>query len=225
MRELTIKVYWGSLGDHLLHSHLPRLAKERFGYEKVFISNKSNYYNPNVRHFVWELNPYVDGFNDEDHEHPEFTKLPDDMNLLDAVAAFYQILPEDTRYHEPEAYYVPNELPELREAVIFEPNHHNPSGIPTEKETEEYFVRNGIVRTHDMKSLYGNPYCSGRPKLEANDLFALSDIIFSCKQFYCYMSGVATLAAAIKKPCTVLYVDGIASRFRHSKLHNYVKVI
>jgi len=27
IKELVIKVPWGGLGDHLLHSHLPKIAK------------------------------------------------------------------------------------------------------------------------------------------------------------------------------------------------------
>ena len=224
MKSLTIKVQWGSLGDHLLHSPLPRLAKEVYGYNEVFISNKSDYYNPQIKRFVWELNPYVDGFNDEDHEHPLFTALPSDMNILDAVAHFYGFEDDGFRFREPEVYYTPKHIPSLSNAIIFESNHHNPNGIPTMQQTESYFQNNGIRTTHDMAPLYQNPYVTNRPKVVADGLEDLCDVIHSCKRFYCYMSGVATLAAALGKSCTILYVDGIASRFRHSKLHRYEKI-
>jgi hypothetical protein len=224
MKTLTLKMQWGSLGDHLLHSPIPRLAKEVHGYDRVLISNLSNFYSPQTKQFVWGRNPYIDGFNDEDHEHPTFTILPEGMNILDAVVDFYGLPDDGLRFREPEIYYTPKEIPELYDAVIFEPNHNSPHGIPTTVQTEEYFEANNIEITYDMKPLNGNRFASGRPMIEAETLEILSDVIHSCKAFYCYTSGVATLAAALGKPCTVLYVDGISSRFHHSKLHNYVRL-
>ncbi len=52
MKELLIKIRWGGLGDHLFHSHLPRLAKEVYGYDKVWVSQRSNYNHPNTKRLV-----------------------------------------------------------------------------------------------------------------------------------------------------------------------------
>ena len=87
MKSLVIKIFWGGLGDHLLHSPIPRIAKEK-GYDKVFISNKSIYRNPQTKKLVWEYNPYVDGFCEEDHEHPQFSSVHPNENIIDAHVSF-----------------------------------------------------------------------------------------------------------------------------------------
>lgn len=215
--ELTIKIYYGGLGDHLLHSHLPKIAKEKFGYDKVFISNKSNYNNPNTKRLVWEYNPYIDGFNDNDHGYPTFGGVVEGKNILDAVADFYG-LSTDLRYIEPEVYYKPKLIPELKDAIIFEPNHGNNYGIPTYEQTMDYLKDKNI--THEMK----HPTNKSTNIIIAPTQEELCDVIYSCKEFYCYTSGVATLSAALGKPITVLYIKGINPMFHHSKLHKYVEL-
>jgi hypothetical protein len=223
MKSLTIKVRYGALGDHLLHSHLPRLAKQKFGYDEVRISNKSDYLNIAVKHLVWELNPYVDGFTDEDHEHPVFGYVPGGTNMLDVVAMHYG-LDDGSRFQEPEIYYEPKKIPELSGAVIYEPNHKNMHGIPSGEQIERYFATCPIARTHQMAPIYGQPPIPGLPVVEAPSLEKLCDVIYSCMGFCCLVSGVATLAAALGKPATVLYVDGINPMFFHSLRNTYQRI-
>ena len=223
MKTLTIKIYYGGLGDHLLHSHLPKLAKQKFEYDKVFISNYSNYNNPNTKMLVWEYNPFIDGFNNEDHDYPKFGSVPPGANILDGVSMFYG-LDDGERYREPEIYYRPRIIPEMLNAVVFEPNHSNAYGIPTIEQYEEYFKMNNINITHQMKLLHGSTK-SIRTEITPSGLEELCDVIYSCKLLYCFTSGIATLSAALCKPTTVLFVDGINLMFHHSKLHTYIKVI
>ncbi len=224
MKTLTIQVFYPSLGDHLLHSHLPRCAKESGEYDKVFISNHSNYADLNIRRLVWEYNPYIDGFNDIRHPYPTFVHVREGWNLLDEVLDYYNLPDDGCRFREPEVYYQPKDIVELKNTIIFEPNHKNPFGIPTHEQTNRFFSDNKIALDYCMSPLYKEIFPSSIPKLNANTLEELCDVIHSCKHMYCYTSGVVTLAAALGKPVTVLYVDGIDSRFHHSKLHEYVKL-
>jgi hypothetical protein len=220
---LVIKVKWGGLGDHLLHSPLPRLAKV-CGFDKVLISNHSDYANPAVKHFLWESSVFVDGFTDEDHDYPQFGSVPDGKNMLDVVKDFYQLPEDGKRFREPEIPYRPKTIPELKEAVVYEPNHKNAYGIPSQEQIERYFAENGIVRTHQLAPIYGQPAIPGISIINAPSLEQLCDVIYSCKAFYCLVSGVATLAAAVGKPTTVLHVDGINPMFLHSKMHMYTRI-
>lgn len=220
MKELTIKIFYGGLGDHLLHSPLPRIAKQIHGFDKVFISNLSNYNNPVTKKLVWENNPFVDGFNNEDSDYPKFGSIPNDKNILDVVADFFK-LSSDARFLEPEIYYKPKVLSKYQNAIIFEPNHSNAYGIPSIKQIKSYFVNIGL--THQMKSLKGH-YPQLAEMLITKSLNHFCDIICSCKEFYCFTSGAATLAAALSKPTTVLFVDGINPMFHHSKLHTYERL-
>ena len=62
---------------------------------------------------------------------------------------------------------------------------------------------------------------AGLIEIQADNLEYFCDIIFSCKAFYCLVSGPATLAAAIRKPAVVFYDNSINSMFLHSKLNSY----
>jgi hypothetical protein len=224
MKKLVIKVKWGGLGDHLLHSPIPRIAKQKHGYDSILISNHSDYLNPNTKRLVWEYNPFVDGFTDEDHDYPQFGSVPDGKNIIDAVIDFYGLPDDGERHREPEIYYKPITLPEFADTSIFEPNHGNAYGIPSAETIEKYFRDNHINITYQMKPRYQNKPVPNLPIIEADVLERFCDVIHSCKAFYCLMSGVATLVAALHKSATVLYTDGILPMFLHSKLHNYVKL-
>jgi len=225
MKKLILKIYWGGLGDHLLYSPIPRLAKQKYGYDKVFISNKSSYRNPEVKSLVWELNPYVDGFSNEDADYPKFAKVSSGSNILDEVAVFYGLHDERTKLNEPEIYYEATNFQELNTANIFEPNTINRSGVPDISLVEEYFKNNNIDITHQMGHLFDSmPALENVPILAATTLQTFCDIVTSCKHMYCFTTGAATLAAALKKPTTVLYTSGVKPMFHHSKLHSYIKI-
>ena len=224
MKELVIKIKYGGLGDHLLHSHLPRIAKQSGQYDKVFISTHSDYRSTEVKKFVWERNPFVDRFCDVDVPTPQFGAVEKGMNILDKVMLFYN-LDDGIRFHETEIYYKPKIISYLKDAVIFDPNFVSSCGHPSGKMVEDYFEKNGIVITHQMKTL-GNQSsmidCSQRIFSESLEHFC--DILNSCKSIYCLATGMAPLAAAINKPATVLFVDGALSMFYYSQLHKYIKV-
>ena len=224
MKELVLKIKWGGLGDHLLYSPIPRVAKQIHGYDKVFISNQSDYLNPNTKRLVWEYNPYVDGFSDEDRPYPAFGTVPKGKNLLDAIIDFVGLPDDGRRFREPEIYYQPKILDIYKDAVIFEPNHGNDKGVPGLKQIERWFGFHPVKRTHQMKSLKGYPPIPNLSVIDAKPLEDFCDVIASCKVFFCFTSGCATLSAALGKPTTVLYVDGGLPMFHHSKLHTYTKI-
>src|SRR5438093_9007669 len=120
-RDFVIQIKYGGLGDHLFYTHLPRIAKQHGGYARVFISNFSEYRNPNYRRLVWESNPYVDGFSDENFLLPEFKRIPPDRNLLDQMMLLSG-LDDGQRFHEPELYFKPPVVESLRNAIVFDPN-------------------------------------------------------------------------------------------------------
>ncbi len=221
MERLVLKIKYGGLGDHLLHSPLPRIAKEEYNYDEVCISNYSAYNNPNTKRLVWDLNPFVDGYVDEDGPYPQFGSVPEGKNLLDGVADFFGLGDGSERFREPELYYEPEFIPELKDAVIFEPNHSNNKGIPSRNNVKRYLRDKGV--THQMKLLHGGNVIRAKI-IDAQKLERFCDVIYSCKAFFCFTSGCATLSAALGKPTTVLYTDGVLAMFHHSKLHTYIKI-
>ena len=223
MEEFVIKVKYGGLGDHLLYSHLPRIAKTVGGYRKVYISNRSEYRHTDYRKLVWQLNPFVDGFCDEDSQCPTVMTIAPGTNFLDMMMLELG-LDDGKRFHEPEIFYRPKFIPQLAEKRVFDPNFASNAGAISNTKLIRYLNESGGVdmqmRARDKS--YGVQ--GGIPILEANDVFQYCDIITSCGSFFCLTSGGATLAAALRKQATVLYGYGVNQWFHHSRQHKYVDV-
>ena len=60
--DICIYQQYPGLGDHLQHSTLPRLYSSLGN--KVYISNRCQYRNQEIKDLVWGCNPYVSGFSD-----------------------------------------------------------------------------------------------------------------------------------------------------------------
>ena len=223
MKELVIKIKWGGLGDHLLHTPIPRVAKSQ-GYDRVLISNHSDYLQKDTKNFIWERNPFIDGFSDEDRSYPQFGEVPHGTNILDHLILWWGLEDDGIQFREPEIFYQPKTISELKNAVIFDPNYGTSKGHPSGCLTKKYFENKNIKITHQMKPFTTGTALKNIQNLEARNLEHFSDIIFSCKQLICLTTGTATLAAAIGKPTTVLYCKDILPMFHHSKLHLYEKL-
>jgi hypothetical protein len=76
-----------------------------------------------------------------------------------------------------------------------------------------------------MKPRHRSIPCPGVPAtLEAADIHEFCSVVASCKALYCLTTGTATLAAALRKPCTVLYGHGVNVEHHTSPMHRYVKL-
>jgi hypothetical protein len=227
-RELIIEIPYGGLGDHLFHSHLPRIAKETGKYDKVYISSRSLSRHPDNLKLTWEYNPFVDGYTDQAGITCDLQQLVDRVgpktatNLLDEVMYAFG-LDNGTTWNEPEIYY----QPKYREGfhyTIYDPNYLSWVGDVDAKDAMYFFKKNRfsfdrIMKIRSDKCLF---ISSDETKfLETPTLEDFCDLIFSSKELFCLTSGTATIAAGLKKKATVFYGKGQASGFRHSKIHNY----
>lgn len=231
-RKLIIEIPYGGLGDHLFHSHLPRIAKETGKYDKVFISKKSLFRHPDNMYIVWELNPYIDGFTDEKgitynikNIIKKITKKRLKNNLLDEIMLAYG-LDDGKRGHEPENYYKPIYNPEYHK-VIFDPNFLSWVGEIDKRDMMAYIKRkkikfDAIMKIRTNQALYIPK--AGDDFIETKTLADFCNLIYSCKNLYCLTSGTATLAASLGKPATVFFGENQEAAYQHSKFHNYIKV-
>ena len=223
MRTFIFKVKYGGLGDHLFHSHLPRIAKE-MGYNKVYMSNNSEFRHKDYYDFIWKLNPFLDGQIDADAPYPEVGSLDlNKLNLLDAVM-LSRGLDNHRRFHEPELYYTPKVKPELVDKVIFDPNYLSYTGEIINSNLISFLQSEGDIDLQMAIRDRTFGFRTSIPTIQAANIYDYCNIIHSCKKFYGLISGGATLAAAIGKPSIILYGDKLKDMFRHSKLHTYVKV-
>lgn len=225
MKKFIIELKFGGLGDHLFFSHIPRIAKTLYDYDLVYISNKSEIRSDSTKKLVWDLNPYVDGYTDEEgvfFNMDIFNSHMSGTNILDKVMLAYGF-EDNIRFHEPEIYYEPNLIKEYQSSVIFDPNYISNIGLVSHKKLNLYlseFDNLTIMKKINRTVKLMNDYKT----IEAFDIFSYCDIIYSCKSFVCMTSGGATLSAALNKNATVIYGLGQQEFHRHSKLHIYMNL-
>lgn len=233
MRELVIEIPYYGLGDHLFHSHLPRIAKETGKYDRVYISNFSLFRNAENKALVWELNPFVDGFVDkrgvtcnlENLVKALASKGNNVTNLLDEVMLHYN-LDNQKRWHEPEIYYKPV-FKNIYHKTFFDPNFFSWVGTIEKEDMIRHLKHHkieldAVLELTTVKALFTKE--DNVEFVSTVSLFDYCDLIFSSKKFYCLTSGSATIAAALNKPAVVFFGKGQGTAFQHSKLHRYVRV-
>lgn len=223
MKEIVLKIGYGGIGDHLFYSPIPRIAKQKHGYDKVFISNYSPFRNPDTKKIVWEYNPFVDGFVDKDAPIPTFSTVDIGKNILDAIVDFVGLPDDGERFREPEIYYVPKIIDTLKESIIYDPNYINHVFHPSSYSISKYFLDNNIKIDYQMEKMFNASCIDGVKQLKSYNLEHFIDIIFSCRDFFS-ISGSSVLSAAIGKPTTVFYGNGMKSMFLHSAKHKYIKL-
>jgi hypothetical protein len=222
--DLIIQVEHGGLGDHLFYSHLPRIAKTTGRYKNVYISNQSKYRQGEYKDLIWVLNPYIDGFvEDEGVTVTDLPPIKNNENLFDSIMRFYG-LDDGIVNHEPEIYYRPNEIDYLKHKNIYDPNYISNIGLISQKKLKKYLLREKKI---DYQMRPREKYIGVMnevPLLDSKSIYEYCDIIASCGNFYCLTSGGATLAPAIKKRATVFYGYGQNIIHRHSPLNTYVNL-
>jgi hypothetical protein len=221
MKTLILKNIWGGLGDHLFYSHLPRTAKVSGAFDRVMVSNQSAYRNPDYKRLIWEPNPYLDGFTDEDGLCPSFSSVPEGMNILDRIMTLLGI-DDGVRFHEPELYYQPPPRPDMTEKTVYDPNYVSHVGEIEPRRIAAYLSRRGVKVDYQFKVREKSYPLPGLPELNTPTIFDYCQVIASCRQFVCLTSGGATLAAALKRPVIAFYGFEQAPMFHHSPMHRYV---
>ncbi|HZS43088.1 MAG TPA: hypothetical protein VFA52_02600 [Candidatus Paceibacterota bacterium] len=224
-KELVLEIKNGGIGDHLFYSHIPRIAKETGAYEKVYLSNRSNLRNPDYRHFLWELNPHLDGFIDKGGRYPTFQAVREGSNILDEIMLELG-LDDGKRYHEPELYYQPKMIRALENSVLYDPNYLSSAGFVTAPTLINYLKDHQIQVNAQLiiRSGPSIPILDFDYYLKTTSFENFIDILYSVKELYCLVTGTATLASALKRKATVFYTKDQMPMFRHSKINNYVEL-
>jgi hypothetical protein len=220
-QTLVIKVKYGGLGDHLFWSHLPRVAKQSGRFDRVLVSARSEFRQEAYRRFIWEMNPFVDGFCEDDRNYEDVAEAQPGRNLLDEIM-LRMGLDDGARYHEPELYFRPKRMPAMENAVVYDPNFLSFVGNITLEGIQALLLREGIQVDFQMKP-WTKGFALPEPKLflETPTFENYAAVIASCRKFVCLASGGATLAAALAKPSLVLHGADQKSLFHHSKHHRY----
>jgi tetratricopeptide (TPR) repeat protein len=209
---------YDGLGDNLIFSHIPRLAKESGKFSKVLISNRNQYKGNNYPDLVWKLNPYVDGFTDLPGTYSsikmnrildKWSNIHDSLNLMDSIMLLHD-LDDGKRGHKPECYYKPQNLPWLNDKTVFDP------GAKTMKinaVNEDHLI--SIFNKNDMFPNYiigseissNTMSISGAQELVPTSIFNWADIMYSAKHYICFNSGGYWLSGALGIKAKHLWVE------------------
>lgn len=235
-RTLIIEVEYGGLGDTLFYSHLPRLAKESGRYDAVYLSNVSPFRKKRHKEIIWGANPYLDGYCSwfgetyrtmmQKNKNLHIDAVSEKANILDEIMLAYR-LDDGKRLHNPELYYSPKKISELEGKVVFDPNFVTPlyDTSIVYNELRTYFLENHINIDLQFKPTDASGEIVDPSQYIIDSSFEeFCNIIYSCKELYCFASGTAVLAAAMGRKANVFYVESMDPKFLFSKEHNYIKI-
>lgn len=220
-KTLVMQIKWGGLGDHLFHSHIPRIAKETKMYDKVYLSELSDFRSIDYKRLIWDKNPYLDGYVKKGGWYPEIPYNFHGTNYLDMIMLGYG-LDDGKRWHEPEIFYKPCIKSELINKNVYDPNFITNAGYFDVKNLKKYLIKNCISIDMQLTPVKTSVSLDNIPFIKPESLEDYCSIIVSCNNFFCLASGGATLAAALQKPSYIFYHSRVKEKFLHSNFHQYV---
>lgn len=228
-KTLVIEISYGGLGDLLFHSHLPRIAKEYGGFQKVLINQTAPVRHADYARLVWEPNPYVDGFTDQTGIKIDIgvaiQLIEPGCNLLDSIMKLYG-LSDGKRMHEPEIYYKPRFIKEYN-ITIYDPNFISWVGDIDKRDvmwhTKKHAIKlNAYMKLRNDKALFIPP--KGMRMIDTPTIFDYCDLVHSAAVFYCLTSGSAAIASALGKKAIAFYGFPQSKGIHHSGLHEYIRI-
>ncbi|MGB0932813.1 MAG: hypothetical protein ACPGU5_00930 [Lishizhenia sp.] len=229
-KVLTIEIKNSGLGDQLFHSHLPEIAKKTFGYSKVLISKHSKIKFDAYKKFVWDDNPFVDGYTEEKGIGFEISQLlelvTEQDNLLDILMIKFG-LDNGKRQNQPKIYYTPKIISKLKDKIVYDPNFLSWVGKVESEDLMLYAKKKKIKFNYIMKLREGKVLYEPNESttfIETKTLYDFCDLIASVKKMYCLTSGTATIAAGLNISCMVFYGAEQPKGFHHFKRHEYLYV-
>ena len=234
LKVLVIEIPHGGLGDHLFYTKLPQIAKNSFGYDKVFISKLSKIRRKDHYNILWTANPFVDGFC-YSHGRVINNVLPESdsplkninksgKNILDLVKIEYN-LDDKARFDEPIIYYEPKFIEYYKDKVIFDPNFiTNQRNLDNYDFIKHFFTENNIDINCQFPAKKGYEVLNISSNfIYDKDFYEYLDILNSCKDFYCFASGSAVLMRSINRKANVFYSDTVDLGFLFTNKNSYIK--
>lgn len=229
MKSLVLQVNYWWLWDNLFYSHIPRIAKQFWWYEKVFISNNIPYRNPIYKDLIWSANPFVDWFVDDQwiNVDSHIKTNIQWMNLLDQIMLAYW-LDDVKRFHEPEIYLDFAIIKKYHWKNIYDPNYISFVWYLNPQLVKKWFSKNNIKIDYVLKSRNKNSididFDYPVEYIETQNIDDYCSLIKSCGSFFCMGSWWATLSAWLWKKAHVFYWYLFNKKFRHSKVCTYIYI-
>lgn len=196
---------YDGLGDNLVFSHIPRIAKESGKFKEVYLSSMHEYKGEGYRELIWETNPYLDGIVDEPGTYSEidmrrvlvqWRNILPSLNLLDSIMLLHG-MDDGKRSHRPECYYKTNALEKFQGKTVLDPGSKSLRlGEINGENVISILERNAIKVDYVLDS--NNEFIlPGYEKVGSSSIYEWADIISSASNYVCFNSGGYWLASAL----------------------------
>lgn len=210
---------YDGLGDNLVFSHIPRIAKETGAFKTVLVSTRNKYKGEGYAELVWGTNPYVDGFTDLPGTYSsiqmnrvleKWNNIHPSLNLMDSIMILHD-LDNGTRGNKPECHYKSNEITMVKDAVVLDPNSKT-----IELDLIDPDKLMGVLEKNNIVPNYiiGTPTStksidlSGIEVIRPSSIYEWADIICSAKEYVCFNSGGYWLSAALGVRAKHIWIEG-----------------
>jgi len=201
MKKIIMSRFPG-LGDAMQFSMLPRRFTE-LG-DEVYISSRSPYRNPEIPRLVWETNPYVKGYTDEEPNAGDgggAILQHKTGQLLWNWEAAHGLTPQ-TKY--PELYYEPKLIKAVEGKVLVDITSTSGKDMYEPDPIRDYLAAHTKKENVEV-CLFSTGISipmllvDGYSMLFVEDIFHYCDLIYSAKKFITLHSGGMVLASALQK--------------------------
>jgi len=210
---------YDGLGDNLVFSHIPRIAKEVGGFNHVLISNQNKYKGSGYAEIVWETNPYVDGFTDLPGTYSsiqmnrvmdKWNNIQPELNLMDSIMLLHDI-DDGKRGHTPECYYKPEMIKDLKDSVVLDAGSKTIDlSLIDPKRFIALLEENGIsvdyvITTNASSKSIDVPNIK---EICPSSIKEWANIMYSAKKYVCFNSGGYWLSSALGIRACHIWIEG-----------------
>jgi hypothetical protein len=209
-KVLILDLEFGGLGDCLSYSTLPRRLKENFDID-FYLSERcrETIRHPDFARVVFEMNPYCKGYRSGPAFFPRvFLRDASWLTILTGRGGRTAVAEIERQFGlqcdgNPTIAYQPKKIPGYETVLLCDQNWH--SGKKLGLYNDPTLLRNVLVEWEARGPTYRVEYIEP----SSQDLTTYIDKIYSCGHFVCFLSGGNSLAAALKKPATVVLPENI----------------
>lgn len=209
---------YDGLGDNLVFSHIPRIAKESGRFDKVLISTLNKYKGNDYAKMVWETNPYVDGFTDAPGTYSsiqmnrimdKWNNVQPSINLMDGIMILHN-LDDGKRGHIPECYYVPKRIEYLSDAIVLDAGSKTIDLNMVDPDKLLAFLQQNDISPDYIiapKSAAKSVNIPGIKEIETSSIEEWADVMYSAKHYVCFNSGGYWLSGALGVRSKHIWID------------------
>ena len=197
-----IRSWFGGLGDNLQHSWMPA-AFSKLGYS-VYVSNEIPYRNPEIKQFVWGLNPFVDGFTDEPANCGDIPGVLYHDYGLGCIGNWQKVHGIEPTEKYPIVYYLPSWIQNISHKVLVDATSTSGQNIYESEKIRKYLQDHYNKEEIEVCVFSDGIFIpmlllDGYTMRFVGSLNEYADLIHSCKKYVTLHAGGMVLASALKR--------------------------